>query len=836
MKNFLKIAGIVLIIILGAYTGAFAQQDIRPKDLIFTPEGEGKYIYSNNPEFITRDLLADYSNQNPTYLMSNEEMGPDKYAMFISHVNHTKILSDANTIKEKGFEIELDVLFKAEEDTEIVFTALGFEVPENKYYYSNGIRHTFEEPWGCLNAWANYLKVPIRQIESGKKYVPEYTEERTVTIKKGESFWISEIIENYRTVPFFRPVHMLADFEIKSGLCDINVAALKSNGSIGDRSNFNPNASFAKYQKDRQYKGIADSLNIVSTNLNYTVDATVYNNTKLPVTVYNQTAPESGNYTQTWVTHINPKANITETYHVAESDMLKFTYKDDNKLKLYGRTVPEEEKDNVWHFDTTHSDWDIYPGSKCGYKKYDFVPNYEIPADVTDYSTCNLGNYGVKTRYNISVKNDGWKTRYINYGLICESNIIVMLYDKDGNPAIPYALCKGATDAVETDTILSIPLLPQQTTDFTIEVILPTNYNGAIMNTLTIMNEETNVMVYEPSLDIYSKNSKLAGDKHIKWQGRDLYTSDNLSDWVKADISEQTKKIFDGSREEFEFIKTDDGFMAKSTLYDGRSYYLAEDFYRTVYFLDESFNLKSQYKFSSYPTYISYANGIYYVYAGAPYQSADGVTWYLCDSIDPFPVDNLTRNPVRLKNKEANVLLGEKYVPLKTESFEIPYIDILGSTYFFVNKGFIYTSSDGVYWKCDKLSEPCETVDKSGNEIIVNENQIIEASNTDFVPVIIAKGNALSFSVTPEISTDGITMVPLRFLAESLGNDVSWSDEENCVTVEGLKIIPWSTKIGNAEFATNIYYKNGSVMVPLRPLCEQLGFSVSFDNGIISID
>lgn len=837
MKKLIGFSAAVFFLILSVYTHSFAEQDIRPKDLTFTPVSEGKYIYSNNPEFITRSLLADYSNPNPTFLMSNEAMGPDKYAMFISHVNHTKILKNASTIQEKGFEVELDVLFTAKEDTEITFTALGFEVPENRYYYQNGTRHTFEEPWGCLYAWANYLGVPIRQVESGKKYTPKYTADKTVTIKKGESFWISGIIEDYRSVPFFRPVHMLADFEIKSGLCDINVAALKSTGTLRDRRNFNPDSSFSKYEKDRQYKGVADSLNIVSADLNYTIDASVYNNTKLPVTVHNQTAPEEGNYTQTWVTHINPKANITETYHVAESDMLKFTYKDDNKLKLYGKSVPESEKDNIWRFDTLHSDCDEYPGKKCGYLKSNYIPNYEIPKDTTDYTTCNLGNYGVKTRYNISIKNDGWKTRYLNYGLICESNIIVMLYDKNGNSLMPYALCKGATQAVETDTILSIPLLAQQTSEFTIEVILPTNYNGAIMNTLTVMNSEENIFVYEPSADIYGKKYNFTGSEFVKWENHELYTSEDRENWEKKALTEQTKKIFEGCWNEFEFIKTDSGYMAKATLYDGRSYYMAEDFYSKVYFLDEGFNLKSYYKFSSYPTYMSYANGIYYVYAGSPYQSSDGNSWYLCGTNDPFPVDNLNGTPVKMNERTANVYIGGKYVPVKTEGFSIPYADILGKTYFFIENGSIYTSADGIYWNSDKLDSYAETLFTVGNKIIINDKQEINVPEKQNAPVITVDGYALGFSMLPEISTDGIAFAPLRFLAESLGEDVSWNESEGFVTVGGIKIVPWTSNIGSTDTVTNIYYKNGSIMVPVRAFCEELGFNVEFDseNNIINI-
>ena len=141
----------------------YAKQEISPKELNFETT-EGKYIYSNNPEFITRELLSDYSNEKPTYLMTNLNMGKDKYAMFVSHINHTKILKNSTTIKEPGFEVEVDVQFIAHEDTEIVITALGFEVPENKYYYMNGERFTYEDQWNCLNAWSNYLEIPLFQV------------------------------------------------------------------------------------------------------------------------------------------------------------------------------------------------------------------------------------------------------------------------------------------------------------------------------------------------------------------------------------------------------------------------------------------------------------------------------------------------------------------------------------------------------------------------------------------------------------------------------------------------------------------------------------------------
>ena len=45
-------------------------------DLTFTPREGGKYIYSNNREFIYRSDLADITVEKPRFIMSNEKMIP----------------------------------------------------------------------------------------------------------------------------------------------------------------------------------------------------------------------------------------------------------------------------------------------------------------------------------------------------------------------------------------------------------------------------------------------------------------------------------------------------------------------------------------------------------------------------------------------------------------------------------------------------------------------------------------------------------------------------------------------------------------------------------------
>ena len=118
----------------------------------------------------------------------------------------------------------------------------------------------------------------------------------------------------------------MADFTIVSGKCDVNVAALRSNGTIGDRSGFIENSAYGSYDRDRQYKGISDGLNRVDASLSYTIDDYTWSDTTLPVKVYNSYMPE-GNETDKWYTHLNQRADPWSNLISAESDMLAFKYR-----------------------------------------------------------------------------------------------------------------------------------------------------------------------------------------------------------------------------------------------------------------------------------------------------------------------------------------------------------------------------------------------------------------------------------------------------------------------------------------------------------------------------
>ncbi|MBQ7901263.1 MAG: hypothetical protein IJ365_04785, partial [Clostridia bacterium] len=169
-------------IILSLFVAIFVSSSVHAADLKFTPDGGGYFIYCNNNEFIRRMDLSDNSNPEPTYIMNNLNMTNGKYTLYFSHINHTELTKsqkpiDSSDIKkmnlsqeqldefseviEAGFDIETDVLFRAETNTKIRITSIGFEVQKPlDYYYTNRLIR-YEDSWGCLSAVADYMQRPI---------------------------------------------------------------------------------------------------------------------------------------------------------------------------------------------------------------------------------------------------------------------------------------------------------------------------------------------------------------------------------------------------------------------------------------------------------------------------------------------------------------------------------------------------------------------------------------------------------------------------------------------------------------------------------------------------
>ena len=791
-----KLICALLAVVMMLPTVAFGAVDVSAKPLRFTPVGGGKYIYCNNFEFIRRKDLADNSNQYAKYIMNNT-LEPDNYAMFVSHVNHTELRDSAGNITEPGFDIEVDVYFKAEEDTQIVITALGFEVPDHSRDYYEGVEYNTEEAWGCMNAWADYLKVPIREIDSDRSYIPREFEDINIDLKAGESFWLSEYIPNYRAVPFYRPVHILADFTVVSGKTCANVAAVRSTGALRDRSTVHPNPAFGYYDREKQYKGIADTLNRLETSLEYTV-ADWTGGMEFPVTVYNEFVPE-GNTITHWYTHINPYADIWNKQNAVASDMLEFRYEDDSKLKYYGSKVPQDQRDNVWVFGSNRGDYAAYPGRKSGYSSSDYVPNRILGTDAVSEEACNLGNYGVSLDYKITITNEGKITRYALYNLATVSNNIVMLLDAEGKPMNGYALCKGEHTNKEADTMACVELPGGTTTTFTVRVILPTNYAGGMENSLKLVNDKVVPRSYTTTMQKVPKDLSYTGREFIKWDKCKLYKSYDKENWEEVNISPEFEKALHGSWNQYEFLYTDGGYMVKPALYDSKPYYVVREFFKTVYFLNDDFSLKSSHTLYQYPTDMSYADGTYYITAGSKYKSEDGEKWELTDGSFLLPVDNGGVFSCYRSGKDYYYNGGDGFSLSAFEGEAPLFIEQAGHVYYYVKNNTAFVSADGMYFTPYKTSSGVESIATVNDRLIINGvNYALPLADAVYVKL---DGTYAVFENKPYIENDRV-YVPYGYLSKLTGG-----------TLNDSKLV----------------LRNGEAYAPVRDFCDANGYEVSYD-------
>lgn len=576
---------------------------IEPQDIVFHTVGEGKYLYNNNPEGIDDAAMAD--GTEPRYISSYESLGPDTYYLYMSYFNLTGG-------GKRGYTIEVDTSFTAVEDTVLTIKNAAFETVRVQAYEYGGTVYPYMKDWEFVGVCADMLGVPILDMRGTYKYEPDEYDPVTVEIKKGDTVWLSQYLDDYKEVLFGDPVHYQALLEIESGSLDINTAALKYNGKLGDRSELPENIGFGIYRYDYTVKGIADTLPHVTTDtLHYTIDDTTAAGTALPGTVYNQYSPD-GNTIEYWCSNINPVADYWSKYTAVESDMIQLKYKDDNKLTYYGKNV--SDRDNVWVFDTRHTSASKYE-SGYGFAPDDYSPNFIVSdifrSGIENYA-CNLGNYGVTETYELEITNNGSKDRYFQYEIMTKSNVIVYAADENGKFETAYS--KGMTNEAVFTPMLSVKLPAGETTRFSVNMFIPVNVNGGIQNKFTIADSD-NVKIndYIPRKDAYP------------------FTGVNL-ETVKDKLGTSALAEFSDNIGSYEIIDGSGIHLVRWCSWDGNQYYYPNlwGYCNTVYVLDDNYEIINKFTLPVMPNEADIVNGALYVrdLLHGIYVSYDkGATW-----------------------------------------------------------------------------------------------------------------------------------------------------------------------------------------------------------------
>lgn len=605
---------------------------VEPQILEFKPAGGGKYIYCNNPEAVDSSTLV--NSDKPRYIMNNDNLGPGTYYLYLSHYNFIGL---ENNVDKVSKDMELDVeLTPTSESCTYTISRVGFETTTPLAWYDkDNIKQIGISQWGLFNCCAETMQRTL--VEADGSAVYEYkglSKEQTVTAS--DTRWLSEFTPNYSVVHYREPVHCQAILEIKSGTMNVNVCAFEAGEKLGDRSTFRKDAENGLVRYDRTIKGIADTLPQVEAELEYEIDDTDGDGTHLPVISYNRYAPD-GITLEEWNTNISPLDDPWAKAMADESGMLAFEYKDKNKLTYYGSSVPESEKSDIWYFDTHHTDTHAYENQPGTNGAAAYSPNYEITTEdnASGYAT-NLGNYGVTYTYNLKITNNGCTDRYFTYAPTTASKIIVYTDEKGREPG--YGLVKKAYND-HTQEVMSVVKLPAgETTEFSVNMILPVNYNGGMKNAFIIRDnaEETD---YEGLIENAPER------EYVK-----PISGKYLSEY-KDRLPAETLAAFDGTLGCYEVINCGDFYAMRWCEWDGSPYLYSTSWWlcNHVYILDKGFNVTGYHTFDSLPVKMSRSSGydpmgISYVYVktadGKIYSSADGMEWRVNNDITDFPVND----------------------------------------------------------------------------------------------------------------------------------------------------------------------------------------------------
>lgn len=419
-------------------------------------------------------------------------------------------------------------------------------------------------------------------------------------------------------------------------------------------------------------------------------------------------------------------------------------------------------------------------------------------------------------------------------------------------------------------------------TDFPLKVhkgsINTTAYNSASIEGTNIQSP----VVYEDSL-------LWTGKEYIKHNASEgiVYKSTDKLTLSESNISSDNYKAFRsvGSGSDKELLWDGTRYIARITGYEApklRGGALEDG--RKLFIFDESLNMIDEVIFEGDVCAMSFMNGKYYVKIGDiadkekhyVYSSSNLNDWELKGNLSEVPVSNGKSELLfqydhtgsaasytgRDKITQSNINLANQiFSEIDYEMDSLNYSTVIDGIYIskMITENGVYIgfSDDGVYYNKVKLPDDYlvlkerGTTTKSplfydlGDSIAYEEYGLVvrfdkaeikssfkEKEHT-YVKV---SDKVLGFDTEPVIESDR-TLVPLRFIFETLGADVDWEDSTRTAIVQNdeatilFSIDNTSASVNSVSKTMDVPARlvNDKTMVPLRFLSEELGFNVEWD-------
>ena len=373
----------------------------------FQKQTGGKYIYSNNKEVIHNTDTADKNNPNgSTSLFSQSGLTTGTYTLMLTHRNET------------SYPVYLDVQFYdpyPTQESKIKFTKYGDDVAGGSQYQGKS--------WAGMSGYAGYFGSPIGRVRS--QVIDDINHSIDLTIPSNglsklkypenyfvgnNNIWLSTQYNNskkqYPVLTHGQLLYTMLEFEVVSDTgITINIAAFDARETEFETrfNNYIPTEN-APYKVEYTVKGVSELSPEVEAPMYFYID----NNSPLEqpqsVLIKNAFKPE-GQITDWWKTNMNPQAEKWNAHINTESDILPLYYSD-----------PANGMN--WVFDTDRD-----------YRDSSYLPPGYLETSTNGSSNnsiaCNMGNYGVKTTYQMNVYNATDEPRTFVYRVDTVSNLFL---------------------------------------------------------------------------------------------------------------------------------------------------------------------------------------------------------------------------------------------------------------------------------------------------------------------------------------------------------------------------------------------------------------------------
>lgn len=448
--------------------------------LEFTPKSGGRYVYANNREAITKESLADNNNPNGSELLFQQS--ELKTGIYTIMIEHRSVIED--------MDIYLDMQFyDPNNSSKITITKYGDDLFGNGHNDLDGN----QKSWSCMKGYAEYFGDDVGRIrkqsadvdseDSSIIYATSGISSKIINtaynFENDNAIWLSQLYNGiYPKLSYGEGMYIMMEIEVESeeGI-EISIAAFEAIEPYQSRLNQYLPTNDAPYYYDDSFKGITQFKAETEADLELFVDDekitnSTNNTVTQPITITNPFAT-NGIEVWWWHTHMNPQVERWNANHNVESDILPLYYFDSTKNKTF-------------IFDTKH---------KADYDNDDLQPAELTEGDFGSNNVdiaCNLGNFGVKTTYKMSVANTGDSDRIFVYKINTISNMFLAVRNEYGEYLNFYvdgqyvkAICSGQATGKGK-------LFPITDDNSDIKVELPIN-NGEEPIIEEIVNEEGEV-------------------------------------------------------------------------------------------------------------------------------------------------------------------------------------------------------------------------------------------------------------------------------------------------------------------------------------------------------